>query len=139
MHCRITRILVLGFACLWFGVLAPVHERGRIPLPGAAGAGNALAARGDTASHACCPTGPARLGPTEADGTAAPGAGQRECPASTGSCAVCYFIATLDLPPPVTLVPEQGGAARPSSNDLPVARPSLPPQRLCRDRGPPLA
>ena len=114
--------LVLCFATLWFSVLVPVHNRGEIRLPGAAPAPEAVS------SH--CHRG-------ATDDEQAPCHDRaRE---SGGACAVCYFLAALDAPPPVTLVEARLGfvglidAPRP---DTPVvAGVSLP----FHSRGPPRA
>src|SRR5687768_9574812 len=80
------RWLLLAFACAWFGVLVPVHQRGIVQLPGPA------------RCHPCCP---------DQVETAAAGG---KCPApdpakgkDPSNCAICYFIATLDVPPPLTI------------------------------------
>jgi hypothetical protein len=67
------RILLTLFCAAWFGVLLPVHRRGQIRIPGV------------DAARACCEPG-ARQGPKHAP------------PRDAGNCAVCYVIATLDLP-----------------------------------------
>ena len=84
-------MLVLGFACLWFGMLVPVHQRGQVQLPGPGGAERASAA--------------ARCNRTDADAPCRkdrpqPAGGDRE----SGRCAVCHFIVGLHAPPPVTAV-----------------------------------
>ena len=90
MQSRAVHWLVLWFATLWFGVLVPVHNRGEIKLPGTAGA----------AAHQCCPTEPPNHG------------GDAPVPAAPQStCAVCFFIATLDVAPPVTVAPVRLGPA----------------------------
>ena len=83
MSRRALRWLVLGFATLWFGVLVPVHNRGQIAVAGS-GCDSAPACHASRPPcHQQAPDPPAR--PTRA-------------------CAVCYFIAGLDAPPPVTVV-----------------------------------
>ena len=118
--------LVLCFATVWFGVLVPVHNRGEIRLPGAATS---------EAKPAPAPAGHCHA--------TAPSEGRPPChdPAgeSGGSCAVCYFIAGLDAPPPVTLIEARLGlvgrndAAPPRG--LVAARLGLP----FHSRGPPAA
>ncbi len=89
MNSRFLRWMVLGFTCLWFGMLVPVHQRGQIQLPGPA-----LAASGG-----CCPKqndAKAACRDTETS--------KNEKPApDPGHCAVCHFIAGLQAPPPVTI------------------------------------
>ncbi|MEM9413853.1 MAG: hypothetical protein AAGA29_00060 [Planctomycetota bacterium] len=65
----------------------PGHSRGVVPLPGTA----------PQDSHACCGSDTAR--------TCDPVQGQQEdAPVDPAKCcAVCYFNATLNTPPPVTL------------------------------------
>lgn len=99
MDRRITRIFALGFACLWFGVLVPIHKRGRIQLPGP----GFPRADGATAQKAHCSAGPnARCHVKQ---KAPQGAAPGDAPAdgAGGGCAVCHFIAALDLPAPIDL------------------------------------
>jgi hypothetical protein len=89
--------LVLGFAALWFNVVLPVHKRGQLTL-GGAGAGASASAATAKAAHACCK--PAAIaGPADAE---------PHCPepaqSGGGTCAVCFFMAGLFTPPPVTVV-----------------------------------
>jgi len=76
------KLLMLAFMALWLGVIVPVHTRGQIKLAGATPA----------SEHKCCATSkqdaPAQDSP---------------CGQDREACAVCYFIATLDLPPVVDL------------------------------------
>jgi hypothetical protein len=122
MRRRVIHWLVLGFAALWFNVVLPVHKRGQITLGTPAGA-----------SHACCKTA-TPTPPADAKGHC-PVPGQRP----GGPCAVCFFMAGLCTPPPVTVVErrlEYAGqsrtAARPAAH---VARFPLP----LNSRAPPLA
>jgi hypothetical protein len=100
---RAVHWLVLCFATLWFGVLVPVHNRGEISLPGApARAG----------SHCCPADSPDHDPDTTPD----------QAPRSAGTCAVCFFIAGLDTPPPVTVAPVRlGPAGVAPAEDLPSA------------------
>ena len=79
--------LVLGFATLWFGVLVPVHNRGEI----------AVAGSGDSA---CSDDAP----PCHATKRPCHGGLPDSTPRPARACAVCYFIAALDGPPPVSVV-----------------------------------
>ncbi|MFI4859096.1 MAG: hypothetical protein ACIAXF_00300 [Phycisphaerales bacterium JB063] len=80
-----TRWLVLLWFALWMGVVMPGHTRGVVRLPGMA----------DTqdAPSCCCNT----------DSTCDLGAQDEDAPADPAKCcAVCYFNATLNTPPPLT-------------------------------------
>jgi hypothetical protein len=119
--------LVLCFTTLWFGVLVPVHNRGEISLPGWAPAERTAAA------HRCCP----------ADTTPLPEQGPAPChdPArsSGGACAVCAFIATLDAPPPVTVVETRLGLAGTFEAPRPEAPTSVRVTLPFHSRAPPTA
>ena len=111
MSSRLTRLLVLGFACLWFGMLVPIHQRGQIQLPGgkseAAAAGRCQRADG----HCAKQSKPAdQKGDTQQD---------------RDNCAVCHFVAGLHAPPPVTVVETRLGLVR----DLPVDHAFVAPLR----------
>jgi hypothetical protein len=126
MTSRALRWVVLCFATLWFNVLLPVHTRGQISLPGS---GGRTAAR----THACCPTKHASHSgdtPGHCPGSKAP---------SSGPCAVCFFMAGLFTPPPVTAVENpagDAGEARVAEHRPPeIARFALP----LNSRAPPAA
>lgn len=138
MDRRITRILVLGFACLWFGMLVPVHQRGQIRLPGPA----AVAADGspEMAAVAHCPRGGG------ADAACAGKSRQQPAPGeqpprdnSGGGCAVCHFIAGLDAPPPVTLRVAALGFLRALPAEQPLAAPDRHTALPFHGLDPPLA
>src|SRR5688500_18425504 len=112
MSSRLTRLLVLGFACMWFGMLVPIHQRGQIQLPG----GKSEAA---PASHC-----------KSADGHCAkktpPPEQKKDTDDNRGdNCAVCHFVAGLHTPPPVTVVEVRLGLVR----DVPVDHAVLIPLR----------
>lgn len=92
--------MVLGFACLWFGMLVPIHQRGQIQLPGANATAGATAA---AESHCNRPDAPCHR--KAKDG--------KPSPAKSGSkdnCAVCHLIITgLHAPPPHTVYVERLG------------------------------
>ena len=89
MSSRLLRWMVLGFACLWFGMLVPVHQRGQIRLSD----GGATAA---AAGHCSRPDAPCHR-------KAQDGKKQPEKPANRDNCAVCQLIIIgLHAPPPVT-------------------------------------
>ena len=114
--------VVLCFATLWFGILVPVHNRGEIGLPGDA-PDRASSRAAATAGH--CHAAPT---PAQAEGTG------RHCPdpkaGRSGACAVCFFVAGLDAPPPVSVIITRLGAAGvldlPPPAELPAARVTLP-------------
>jgi hypothetical protein len=109
MRHRAWRILCLCFTTLWFVVLVPAHQRGAIPVPG------------DGAAHvmSCC-AGGTDSSRTHAsrDGKQSPAGPER----SSHSCAVCQFIAGLDVPPPLVIdapplrLAPLGDAPRPSQS-----------------------
>src|SRR3954468_19055953 len=107
MSSRLLRWMVLGFTCLWFGVLLPVHQRGQIQLPGSAARVGACARCGR-------PEAPAHKGEPA-----------KSAPKDPGNCAVCHFIAGLNVPPPVTVYVVRLGL----TNVIPVERPAVVPAR----------
>lgn len=128
MRSPAVRWLILCFTCVWFGALAPGHQRGQIQLPGwspaerccpVPAAAAAACHVGGGEQHPTCPTDPAER----------PG----------GACAVCYVVACLQPPPPlIVYVPEFGPApAAPAArlHAAVVAPLSLP----IRSRAPPAA
>jgi hypothetical protein len=98
MSSPLLRWSVLAFACLWFGMLVPVHQRGQIQLPGG---------RADAASAVHC---------KGADGhcnkKTKPAGKQDGTPKGRENCAVCHFVAGLHAPPPVTAVEARLGLVR---------------------------
>src|SRR2546428_6234364 len=92
MASRWLRGTVLCFAALWSNVVVPAHTRGQITLPGAA-PGHA---------RACCATSEAH------DSNGRSPHGPDSGSDSRGPCAVCFFMAALDTPPPVTVVAHRG-------------------------------
>ncbi|HEX4792545.1 MAG TPA: hypothetical protein VH370_02070 [Humisphaera sp.] len=118
MRNRGLRISVLIFAALWFGVLLPVHTRGQIALPGDQSACEQ--------AHSCCAS--------SHEGHPTP-----DAPRKSHSCAVCYLIATLDLPAPMTVnapPPTLAGLVR---RDTPRRIVSHTPLLTCSERGPPFS
>jgi hypothetical protein len=90
--------MVLGFACLWFGMFVPVHQRGQIQLPG----NNATAA---AVNHCNNPNAPCHRKMADArQQKQQPGK-----PTNRENCAVCHFILGLHAPPPVTWYVERLG------------------------------
>ena len=105
MSSPLLRWSVLAFACLWFGMLLPVHQRGQIQLPGP---GGSVACDRAGCGKSAAPV-PACHKKKACDHAAHPGASQGDTkggekkPAKTGNCAVCHFIAGLHAPPPATI------------------------------------
>ena len=108
MSSPLLRWLVLGFACLWFGALVPVHQRGQIQLPGGASA--------SAASHCGRPDAPCHKKDAGHPG---------EPPKNPENCAVCHFIVGLHAPPPVTVYEARLGLL----TVLPPERPIVAPLR----------
>ena len=123
MRCRALRIAMLCFVILWFEVLLPAHTRGQIVLAGS-----------EPASRSCC----GNLGATKNCASLPDGRKQQPL-RSRGQCAVCHFIATLDLPPSVML--DVPGMTRriESAQPSPRAKPTLAPRYTFPERGPPAA
>src|SRR5689334_1212409 len=117
MQSRALRISVLIFAALWFGVLLPVHTRGQIALPGDESASEQ--------AHTCCAANQANH--------STPGA-----PKKSHSCAVCYLIATLDLPAPLTINAPPPVLAGLVGREVPQRIVSYTSRLTCSERGPPL-
>jgi hypothetical protein len=129
MSRRAIHWIVVCFTLTWFGVLVPVHNRGQI-APFGTGVGTCTDQV--AAHHACCPTQRHRgdgATPAEAGGPAEP----------DKPCAVCYFIAALDTPPPPTFISTRfilAGSSPVAPYAAPVAaRPSL----SLHSRAPPIA
>jgi hypothetical protein len=98
MNSRLLRCILLGFTCLWFGMLVPMHQRGQIQLPGSE------REQASDAGVGCCQKASkpsCHNGKSSKDGKpAAP---------NPGNCAVCHFIVGLHAPPPVTFVETRHG------------------------------
>jgi hypothetical protein len=131
MRLPVLRWLVLLFTCAWFGVLVPVHNRGAIQLPGSGG-------------HACCTKPAEAVADASVPACHRKAAAKPHCPTDqpskgSGNCAVCYFVAGLDLPVPVMLdVPPLGLAEPIATFDLPTPADREHVRTRC-ERGPPLA
>lgn len=111
---------VIVFALAWFGVLVPVHNRGQIAPFGA---------RPCADDHACCASDrPANPSPAE---------GRDRNPAR--ACAVCFFIAGLDTPPPPTLVNHRFTPAARFEAAPPAVPDATPPALPLHSRAPPVA
>jgi hypothetical protein len=110
---------MLTFTALWLGVIVPVHTRGVIRLAGAA-------PDAATDAHRCCaaPSKPAQ-------DNSPPCSGDKQ------SCAICYFIATLDLPPADDLDLAPTGRVEPAIVVVDHATPSVDHPLLIHGRAPP--
>ena len=102
MSSPLLRWSVLAFACLWFGMLVPVHQRGQIQLPGPA------VAACDTGT--CPQSNPVPACHTKKSASQCDHKGHTtpdDAPATPkrggGGCAVCHFIAGLHAPPPAVV------------------------------------
>lgn len=91
--------MVLGFACLWFGALVPVHQRGMIQLPGPRP--SVAASEPSHCSRSGGVDAPCHKRPAAA--AAADTNDGRKAPPVEGNCAVCHFILGLHTPPPATV------------------------------------
>jgi hypothetical protein len=117
VRCRAFRIFLLALITVWFGVVVPLHPRGAIRLGGSACAGSS---GGGSCCHKNRPTdSPSKPDPSE--------------------CAICHFLAALDLPPAFGLdVPKLGLV-----DDLKLSTPIAPAKVAyllpVSERGPPTA
>jgi len=107
------RIAMLAFVVVWFGVLLPVHTRGQVPL------------LGDCPQCKVC---------HRCDRNSCP---QPQVPARPKSCAICYLIATLDLPPALIIYVPEASAGQIASPVLLEQLSSQSAARTCSERGPP--
>jgi hypothetical protein len=121
MHSRTLRIFMLLAVTLWFGVVVPGHERGRVRVPGAAPQAPCHAAAGRGHCHA----------PTDTD---APAKAPSDNDAS--HCAVCRFVATLSCPAPPPPLPTVARVGLVSA-DHPAVAPSTDDASPFLRRGPP--
>jgi len=117
---RCFRIFLLVTITLWFGVVVPLHPRGAIKLGGS------------------CASAPGRTCCLPAKGTS-PSQDSKSNKPFDPQCAVCHFVATLDLPVAIGLdVPSLGFVSV-----LPPVAPSDAPVLLFTptwsERGPPVA
>jgi hypothetical protein len=83
---RAFRIFLLALITVWFGVVVPLHPRGAIRL--------GSSACGGSSAKGCCHNDR----PTDSPSKPKP-----------AECAICHFLAALDLPPALSLdVPALG-------------------------------
>jgi hypothetical protein len=101
----------------WFGVMVPLHPRGAIKLGGGG-------CRAD--ARACCH--PDKAGQSHS----------RNKPADS-QCAICHFLAALDLPTGIGMdVPPLGGVDQ-VEPDAPLTAPTVASLSAASERGPPIA
>lgn len=121
MQSRALRIAVLAWVGLWFGLLVPWHTRGAVQLPGKNASGPSFTT--------CCAT-------SKPDDTAS-----QESPLDKGgpasNCAVCHFIATLDIPLPTVFYEPLSGTVAIADAVRPIAPHTPVLTRVPPERGPP--
>lgn len=129
-HRRLT-LALLAFLALWLGAVVPAHPRGLIRL-----GGNSVPVSPpgspDPGTHACC----ARR-PTAGQAHESSRPGPARPPVS--DCAICYYIATLDVPPPVTIDLAPSGVSLPVILPAPAPAPTIDRPLATTARGPPRA
>ena len=124
MRHRNLHLVMLGFMCLWFGIVVPGHERGLIKTPGPAC---------DTALMSCCPadTTCCPVGDPNSDRVPA-----RDDPAQ--NCALCDYLATLLTPPVAQLIMPRLGLIDVLPVPLHVTPHVAPARSIFGGRSPPL-
>ena len=113
MRHRLFRISLLVFVAIWFGVIVPGHRRGQITLAGC--------------QTRCCESGSMPAGHSRHEPVPQP-----------ASCAICHFLATLDLPTPVQLHVPVLAFARPAEFLYHASLFSSDVRLTCFERGPPI-
>lgn len=140
------RILCLMFVSLWFGVIAPGHQRGTIKLggvssevcePTVADPSTRQSTRpahkpATSAIATCCPM---PVATKTADGQTDPGQQPTQDPASC--CAVCYLNSILDVPEKPVFVTVYAGLLAELEPLEPIGLSSLLSVLLTHIRGPP--
>lgn len=121
MQSRALRIAALAWVGLWFGLLVPWHTRGAVQLPG---------------KNASLPSFTTCCAPSKPADTAS-----KDSPLDKGgpasNCAVCHFIATLDIPLPTVFYEPFLGTAAIAATVRPVAPYTPVLTRVPPERGPP--
>jgi hypothetical protein len=111
---RALRISLLVLMAIWFGVVVPVHPRGMIRLGGSC----------TENLRACCRN--------------SKGAGHESRPARGNSdCAICFFVATLDLPPAMEMDVPKLGLVEETAWPAPQVGPVQAWTDAVMERGPP--
>jgi hypothetical protein len=114
MRHRPFRVALLLFVVAWFGVIVPGHRRGQIALPGW--------------TKTCC-----SIPAAHCDGS------RPDSPPQPAACAVCHFLAMLDLPTPVQLDVPSLTFLRPSAYLPQASLFSAEVRPTCSERAPPVA
>ena len=116
MRSRAFRIFLLALVTVWFGVVVPLHPRGAIKLGGSACAG--------ANSKSCCHNDR----PTKSDSKPNP-----------AECAICHFLAALDLPPALGMDVPALGLVDELKLAAPIAATMAAHVLPVSERGPPIA
>jgi hypothetical protein len=115
---RALRFSLLALIAVWFGVVVPLHPRGAIRL------GRACAV--ESPAKGCCHPGKA------------PAREHKPKPADP-QCAVCHFLATLDVPPAVGMDVPAPTLVAVANVPAPRVAPLIELGGPASDRGPPAA
>lgn len=137
MKSRFLNILCLLFVSLWFGVIAPGHQRGTIKLAGSESCETTRTSdnQRDVAHRektSCCPMPTASI---TADGKSDPDHQPPKDPASC--CAVCYLNGVLDTPEKPVFVTVHTGLLTELEPLEPLGLSSILAHLLAHIRGPP--
>jgi hypothetical protein len=117
VHTRFFRFSLLLLITIWFGVVVPLHPRGAIKLGGECGG---------SGFKSCCHTDKAA------------GGDSKPKPADP-QCAICNFLATLDLPPSIGMDVPPLGLVEQVKPPAPQAAPVIAYLSPASERGPPTA
>jgi hypothetical protein len=115
---RAFRFLLLSLITIWFGVVVPLHPRGAIKLGGGECGGSSF--------KTCC----------HADKT---GGGDSKPKPAGPQCAICHFLATLDLPADIGMDVPPLGLVEQIEPPAPQAAPVIAYLSPASERGPPIA
>jgi hypothetical protein len=113
---RLFRFSLLLLIAVWFGVVVPLHPRGAIKLGGGECGGAGF--------KTCCHTDK--------------GGDSKPKPADP-QCAICHFLATLDLPPSMGMDVPPLGLVEQIKPPVPQAAPVIAALSPASERGPPIA
>jgi hypothetical protein len=118
---RWVRILMLGWLGVWFGVIAPGHQRGIVMLPGTVKPGSCCVVRGELVVN---------------KGGQAPA--KQTPPMPVKGCAICQINATLATPEVIVFHALDLGLVQLLPLPPPVAAPVLALLHVDYSRGPPV-